>query len=206
MGALLPVSDGIRREVTGNEGGERRDGMKQKFTATFHLHGQCLRPLQATGTPQNGCLKMSKNNTCCCSRCCTFLCWSSLNQRGVDASQKPQYCIVNTHTYTHKAVTLRSPVNSLQCLLSALCRHRPKRQCCVQLIPLFRRCWRPLARTTHDLRKRVFVCVHVWLCHIHYGPPLCLSHPALIFICINTVCLGSVSPPWVPLTPPPLLV
>lgn len=61
MGALLPVSDGIRREVTGNEGGERRDGMKQKFTATFHLHGQCLRPLQATGTPQNGCLKMSKN-------------------------------------------------------------------------------------------------------------------------------------------------
>lgn len=137
------------------------------------------------------------------------LCWSCLNHRGVDPSQKPQYCIVYTihtpihthlHTHIHKAVTLRSPVNSLQCLLSSLCRHCPKRQCCVQLIPLFGLCWRPLVRAVHCMSwgKKCFICAHVWVCHTHYRPPLCLP-TLLIFICINLiVCLGSVSPLWIP--------
>lgn len=75
----------------------------------------------------------------------------------------------HTHRHAHEAVTLHSPVNSLQCLLFPLCRHRPKRQCCVQLIPLFRLCWRPLATTLHRVsrvRKNVsFVCLFEYVTH-----------------------------------------
>lgn len=89
---------------------------------------------------------------------------------------KPQYCTVNTLSHTHglrcarRAVTLRSPVNSLQLLLSPSCRHRPKCQCCVQLIPLFRLSWQPFARIMYDRMSWgiaiSFVCMFEYVTHI----------------------------------------
>lgn len=111
----------------------------------------------------------------------------SQSERSRTIPQKPQYRIVNiqTHarTHTHQAVTLRSPVNSLQCLLSPLCRHKPKRQCCVQLILLFRLCWH-----SYDFEWAeaecvcVCACVRVWLSHLHFGVPLEPPPPCCVLL------------------------
>ena len=104
-----------------------------------------------------------------------------------------------THTLAHGAVTLRSPVNSLQCLLFPLCRYRPKRQCCVQLIPLFRLCWRPLASTMHCMSwgKECFICVPVCVTHITD----CVAPRAALAsyqYCLFGLCLSSVNTPAPP--------
>lgn len=130
--------------------------------------------------------------------------------------QKPQHCLVNTGTHTHTCkwhthrptVTPCSPVNSLQCFLSLLCRHKPKRQCCVQLIPLFRLRWQSRDRVRPD--GATVVCARAWLL---LSPPLRTStsppHPPTPHrrisecVCVVTpprpVCLACflvVLPPW----------
>lgn len=140
------------------------------------------------------------------------LCWSCLNHRGVDPSQKAQYCTVNTihtpihthlHTHTHRRTQSSNPsfpckqftVPSLSLTqtlskASALCSANPT-------------VWALLAASSYNyalyvLREKV---IHLYACLSMSHTlrfPLYLLTP-LIFISINLiVCLGSVSPLWIP--------
>lgn len=169
------------------------------------------------------CVRVVKHMSCMCGLCVCVWTHATVSVLMLPQSetsqaipQKPQHCLVNTGTHTHTCkwhthrhtVTPCSPVNSLQCFLSLLCRHKPKRQCCVQLIPLFRLRWQSRDRVRPD--GATVVCARAWLL---LSPPLRTStstpHPPTPHrrisecVCVVTpprpVCLACflvVLPPW----------
>lgn len=154
------------------------------------------------------CVRVVKHMSCMCGLCVCVWTHATVSVLMLPQSetsqaipQKPQYCLVNTGTHTHTCkwhthrhtVTPCSPVNSLQCFLSLLCRHKPKRQCCVQLIPLFRLRWQSRDRVRPD--GATVVCARAWLLlsprlRTHLSPPS-PPDPALTHL---QVCLRCDSP------------